>query len=108
MLDEPRYQKIADEALRRIEKALGDFDPDQIDAELAGDVLTITLAGKSKCIVNTQRPTRQLWVAANARAWHFSWDEAQQRWIDDKDASIELYAQLARIVKDATGVDAKL
>jgi CyaY protein len=105
MLDEPRYQKLADAALHRIERAAGDFDPDVVDCELAGDVLTITLRGKTKCIVNTQRPTRQIWVAAAARAWHFSYDETKDRWYDDKQPENELFAQLARILKDHAGVD---
>jgi CyaY protein len=105
MLDEPRYQKLADAALRRIERALGDFDPDTLDCEIAGDVLTITLRGASKCIVNTQRPTRQLWLAANARAWHFSYDEATDRWLDDKGRGIELYSQIAQIVREGAGLD---
>jgi CyaY protein len=102
-MDESRYQKLADVALARIEKALGDQDPDVIDCERAGDVLSITFTGGKKCIVNTQRPTRQLWVAANARAWHFSYDEGTSAWLDDKDAKIELFTQLGAIVRDAAG-----
>ncbi len=102
-MDETRYQKLADVALRRIERALGDEDPDEIDCELVGDVLSVTFKGGKKCVVNTQRPTRQIWVAANARAWHFSYDDAKDAWFDDKDAAVELFAQLARIVKDASG-----
>jgi CyaY protein len=106
MLDEARYQKLADAAFRKIERVLGDFDPDILDCELSGDVVTITMQGKAKCIVNTQRPTRQIWVAASARAWHFSYDENQDAWRDDKRPEVELFAQLVRIVKDGAGVDA--
>jgi CyaY protein len=103
MLDEAHYQKLADAALRKIERALGDFDPDEIDCELAGDVLTVTFPGNRKCVVNTQRPTRQIWVAATARAWHFSYDVARDRWIDDKRPEVELFGQIAEIVREATG-----
>ena len=102
-MDEARYQQLADVALRRIERALGDHDPDEVDCELAGDVLSLTFRGGKKCVVNTQRPTRQIWVAANARAWHFSYDEATGAWVDDKDRAVELFGQIARIVKDAAG-----
>jgi CyaY protein len=103
MLDEARYQKLADTALRTIERTLGDFDPDEIDCELAGDVLTLTFPGNRKCVVNTQRPTRQIWVAASARAWHFSYDEGKDRWIDNKRPEVELFGQIAEIVREATG-----
>ncbi len=102
-MDESRYQTLADLALGRIERALGDHDPDEVDLERAGDVLSLTFKGGKKCIINTQRPTRQLWVAANARAWHFSYDEAKDAWLSDKDPAVELFAQLARIVKEASG-----
>ena len=108
MLDEPRYQKLADEVLRRLDRSLGDLDPDLVDCELAGDVLTITLRGKVKCIVNTQRPTRQIWVAAAARAWHFAYDEAADRWYDEKDKTNELFTRVGQIVKEQAGVEVPL
>jgi CyaY protein len=104
-MDESRYQKLADEAFRRIDKAFADVDPDVVDCERAGDVVTITFPDKSRCIVNTQRPTRQIWVAANARGWHFSYDEARGVWLDDKGAGEELFATLVSIVKQRAAVD---
>jgi CyaY protein len=107
MLDEPTYLQLADAAFRRIGDAFENVDPDVVDCESAGDVVTLTLRGGARCVVNTQRPTRQIWLAANARAWHFSWDEAGNRWIDDKGRGDELFATLARIVKEGTGADVR-
>jgi CyaY protein len=107
-MDESTYQKLADQAFRAIGDAFESVDPDVVDCEIAGDVVTLTIRGGRKCIVNTQRPARQIWLAANARAWHFSWDEASRRWLDDKGRGDELFATLARIVKEATGAELKL
>jgi CyaY protein len=107
-MEEARYQQLADEALRRIEDMLADVDADLVDPERAGDVLTLTFASGKKAVINTQRPTRQIWVAANARAWHFSYDEATQKWMDDKGQGVELLRQIASIVKDSAGVDLPL
>ncbi len=104
-MDEPTYQKLADEAFRAIGNAFEDFDSDVVDCDSAGDVVTLTMRGGAKCVVNTQRPTRQIWLAANARGWHFSWDEGSRRWIDDKGRGEELYATIARVVKQATGAE---
>lgn len=104
-MDEPRYQKLADVALRSIEDLLKDVDAEVVDIERAGDVLTLTFASGKKAVVNTQRPTRQIWLAANARAWHFSYEEPAGRWMDDKGQGVELVAQIAAIVKDLAGVD---
>ena len=103
MMDESRYQKLADVVLRAIEDMFKDVDAEIVDIERAGDVLTLTFGNKKKAVINTQRPTRQIWVAANARAWHFSYDEAKAEWLDDKDAAVELFTQLGRIVADASG-----
>jgi CyaY protein len=104
-MDESAYQKLADEAFRAIGDAFEEVDSELVDCEFAGDVVTLTMRGGTKCVVNTQRPARQIWLAANARAWHFSWDEAGQRWVDDKGRGDELYATIARVVKQATGID---
>jgi CyaY protein len=113
-MDERAYQHLADAALHRIEDALKDVDPDEVDCERAGDVVTLTFKGGKKCVVNTQRPTRQIWLAANARAWHFGWDPAGERWVDDKGqtnadgTAVELLGAVKKIVRDAAGVDVDL
>jgi CyaY protein len=104
-MDESTYQRLADEAFRSIGDAFENVDSELVDCEIAGDVMTLTMRGGGRCIVNTQRPARQIWLAANARAWHFSWDEAGKRWVDDKGRGEELCATLARIVKETTGAD---
>jgi len=111
-MDESRYQKLADVALRAIEDLLKDVDAEVVDIERSGDVLTLTFATGKKAVVNTQRPTRQIWLAANARAWHFSYQEAEGtvagRWLDDKGQGVELVAQIAAIVKEASGLELTL
>ncbi|MBV9950129.1 MAG: iron donor protein CyaY [Myxococcales bacterium] len=104
-MDESRFQKLADETFRRIGDGFEHVDPDLADCEVAGDVATLTLRGGAKCVVNMQRPARQIWLAANARAWHFSWDERASRWVDDKGRGDELFETIARIVKQGTGAD---
>jgi CyaY protein len=113
-MDERAYQHLADTALARIEKAFRDVDPDDVDCERSGDVVTLTLKGGKKCVVNTQRPTRQIWLAANARAWHFAWDEGAKTWVDDKgqrngDGSpVELFGSVQRIVRESSGLEVDL
>lgn len=111
-MDESRYQKLADVALRAIEDMLKDVDAEVVDVERAGDVLNLTFASGKKAVVNTQRPTRQIWLAANARAWHFSYHEPDGtvagRWMDDKGQGVELLSQIAVVVKESAGIDLPL
>jgi len=104
-LDESRYLQLAHATFDRIQNALDDVDPADVDVDSAGDVLTLTLKDGARCIVNTQRPTKQIWLAARSRAWHFDWDEAGARWLDDKGTGAELLATLKEIVKVGGGVD---
>ena len=99
MLDETRYLQLVGETFRRIEDALANVDPADVDLDSSGDVLTLTLRDGVRCIVNTQRPARQLWLAARANAWHFSYDETRKEWIDDKGRGDELFSTLEKIVQ---------
>jgi len=104
MMDESRYLRLVGETFRKLEDAVADVDPSDIDFDSAGDVLTFTMKNGVRCIVNTQRPTRQIWVAARANAWHFSWDEEKSAWMDDKGRG-ELHATLRAIAKEHAGID---
>ncbi|MGH7284809.1 MAG: iron donor protein CyaY [Polyangiaceae bacterium] len=106
-MDERQYQFLADGAFKMIEGMFEDIDAEDVDCERAGDVITLTMRGGKKCIVNTQRPTKQIWLAANARAWHFSFDESVNRWKDDKGENRELFETIANVAKEMAGVDVK-
>ncbi len=66
-MDETTYQRLADQAFRAIGDAFEDVDAELVDCEIAGDVVTLTLPGAKRCIINTQRPTRQI-LARRQRA----------------------------------------
>ena len=98
-MDENRYLELAHETFRRIVDAFDDVDWKEADVETSGDVVTITWSDKSRCIVNTQRPVRQIWLAGGDRAWHFDWDEGSERWLDDKGSGAELVSTIVDIAR---------
>ncbi len=105
-MDEQAYLKLADSTFKHIEDLLEDVDADDVDFDRAGDVLTLAFKNGKKCIVNTQRPTRQIWLAAGVHAWHFEWDGS--KWIDDKEKTRELIQTIQGVVKEQAGVDLAL
>ena len=107
-VDEQKYLHIADAAFTRIEDALADLDADDVDCERAGDVVTLVFKGGKRCVINTQRSTRQVWLAAQARAWHFSYDDAAAKWLDDKGTGAELFSTIAKIVEELAGIDVRV
>jgi CyaY protein len=104
-MDEHEFERRAADAWKHVLDLFEDVDPDDADVEQSGDVIRIDFRGGQRVVLNTQRPARQIWLAGGAHAWHFSYDAAQDRWIDDKGRGVELYAQLAVMAKQAVGVE---
>ncbi len=108
MLDEPRYNQLVAGVFKRLLAAVDGVDPDVLEADSTGDMVTLTAANGEKCIVNTQRAVRQLWVAGKGQGIHFTFDEADQRWRDDKGKGLELFAFIREVVQHLTGTPLQL
>ena len=106
-MDETRYNQLVAAAFQRLLRALDKVDPDFLDADSTGDMVTVTSAAGQKVVVNTQRATRQIWVAGKGLGLHFSF-EADNRWMDDKGKGIELFAFVADAVEAVSGVRLEL
>jgi len=102
MMGEPEYRQRVDEALRHIDVAFEDIDPDLAESDCAQGSLVVTFRQTLKLIVSPQAPVRQVWVAFRDRAWHLSL--ADGRWLDDRGGGVELFALVASIVREQAGV----
>ena len=104
MLDDATYNTLVAEIFKRLLKGLDTVDPDALDADSTGDMVTIT-GNKSgqKVVVNTQRAVRQLWVAGKGAGIHFDFEPASARWLDDKGKGLELFAWVSQCVEAASG-----
>ena len=103
MMDEAPYNQLISTAFKRILKAADAIDPDVLEADSTGDMVTLTARSGAKCIVNTQRAVRQVWVAGKGQGLHFSYDAASGTWHDDKGKGLELFAFVADVVRELTG-----
>ena len=102
-MEEREFEKRAADAFKRVLDLFEDIDPDDADVEPSGDVIRIDYRGGARVVLNTQRPTRQLWLAGGQRAWHFNFDAQQDKWLDDKGRGEELYATLSALTQAAIG-----
>jgi CyaY protein len=102
-MDETHYNHLVAAAFQRLMRAVDEADPDLLDADSTGDMVTLTAASGEKVIVNTQRATRQIWVAGKGMGIHFSVD-GESRWMDDKGKGLELFAFVADAVETISGV----
>lgn len=75
------FVKMADKELINLEKQLSSFDPDEIEADFLGDVLSITVKKVEKIIINRNSAAKQIWVAATRLAWHFNYEAAEKKWL---------------------------
>ena len=101
-MDRPTFLRLADEAIRRVEDWLEDFDPDEVDFAAADGVLKIQFAGGPTFVINRQTATNQMWYAAGVRAWHYDRDETSGDWLSDKDGH-ELFARISETVSEKLG-----
>ena len=99
-MDESEYSTRVSRTFAKLMNALDAADPDVLDVESTGDMITVTSHRGEKCVINTQRAVHQIWVAGKSQGIHFSWDAARQGWWDDKQKGIELFAFIGEAVRE--------
>ena len=104
-VEEREYESLAREAFDRVIDMFDDVDPDDVDVEQAGDVITLTCASGKRVVMNTQRPARQIWLAGDERAWHFSFDPDRAGWFDDKRPDEELLTTIRGLMRTLAQVE---
>ncbi len=103
MMDDAEFSIAAGHLFKRVVKAVDAADPDVLEADSTGDMVTVvaTKTGE-KVIINTQRAVRQIWVAGKGAGLHFSFSVNNQ-WLDDKGKGVELLAWVEECVEAASG-----
>ncbi len=104
-MDEKQFERLASDELERIEEALSALDG--VDIDLADGILTLEFDEGPKVVVNSHSAARQIWVAANLAAGHFSPDPKTGRWFDSKTGE-DLWDRLQSILTERLGHPVKL
>ena len=110
---EAEYRACIKKTVDQIGKAFENVDPDVAECEMQFGALTILITKGpkgAKCILSAQPSVQQLWLAIASRgvAFHFNYDPAVQKWLDDKGKNIELTSYLNAYLLAETGLDLKL
>jgi CyaY protein len=100
VLSEQEFDARADEALRALDRALN--EEAGLEADLESGILTIEFEDGLKYIVNSHRAARQIWMAADSSAWHYSFRPADGRWVASKSGD-ELWATLGAVIGKKLG-----
>lgn len=104
-MDEKTFADLTDQVMRRVLAALDAQDPDVVEAANEAGVVKISFPSGPPYVLNVQRPVREVWLAADRRAWHFRYDGT--RWVDPKSGD-ELYARLTALLQGKTGLTLRL
>jgi CyaY protein len=104
-LTEQEFERLADEDLHALEGALCDLDGLEVSLEMG--ILTLEFGDGTKYVVNSHRAARQIWMAAELRAWHFDYRSADQRWVAAKSGD-ELWEALAGVTSRKLGRTVRL
>jgi CyaY protein len=107
-MEEKTYRHLLDEIFARIDAAFERVDPDLAEVALSQGTLTITYPGNLRLMLTPQPTPRQLWVAFRDRAWHFDYDPARGRWMDDRGLGIEVCKLIEETTQQAGGVEVRI
>lgn len=106
-LDESRFATLADSLLEHIADTVDDVLGDEIDAELRGGILTLTIDSGGQYVINKHAPNREIWMSSPASgATHFGYVDGD--WVSTRDPKARLAEMLAAELKARFGVEITL
>lgn len=82
-MDQNEYARAADACLAAITDWLADIE--DLDLTTRDGLIQIEFDDGARYVVNRQGAAHQMWLAADARAWHYNLDPASGDWLDDRD-----------------------
>mgnify|MGYP002777658342 CR=1 FL=1 len=101
------FYKRSAKALEHIDARLGGLELEELDVQLAGDVLTLIFKDGARYVINAHSAAGQIWMAAGTEAWHFDFDDGHGKWIARKNGD-ELMSTVARVVGAKLGTHLSL
>jgi CyaY protein len=107
-MTDQEFVAAAENVFGAIEAALDRSGVD-IDTLRSGNVLQIEFDDGSKAIVNSQEPTREIWLAAKSGGFHYRYTEHKGTlaWHDTRTQE-ELFVALSRVVSQQSGETVQL
>jgi frataxin len=110
-MDEPEFERQAVKVLDRLMAQIEDQAMDELDVDLEGGILSITLPDGGTYLINKHAPNREIWLSSpKSGAWHFRHDP-EAGWVSTRvvdDARPELHRLLSDELAAVTGTPVEL
>ena len=106
-MDSKIFSIESSKALQHIDEVIGDLEHEELDVNLAGDVLKLAFDDGVTFVINAHSAAKQVWMAAGTTAWHFDFLPESGRWVARK-TDEELMATVARVVGAKLGQSVEL
>lgn len=103
--DEHLFRKEVSGALSRLLQQLDEVETDDMDPRLSEGNLAVSFESGGTFVLSQQTPTRELWLSANLRAWHFK--HQGDRWIE-RDSGEPMSELLSRLFTEKLGTRVQL
>ncbi len=102
---EAEFRQAVDGLLKRTLQRLDECDPDLLDASMTTGNLVLRFSSGATFVLSQQAPTRELWLSANLRAWHFVHEGG--RWVE-RDTGEPMLPLLAGLIAEKLGQPVQL
>ena len=97
-LDIAGIDLVAEDTLESLTRAL-DAVGEEIDPDFANGILRIEFGEGPPYVINSHRAARQIWLAAERSAAHYSLDKVSGAWLDDKTGE-ELFTRVEKLLSE--------
>lgn len=103
--DEQRFRQIVADALRNLSRQVDAIESDDLEGKLTDGVLQVDFEAGGVFVLSQQVPTRELWLSAMSKAWHFGY--ADGRWTE-RDSGEPLEAVLSSLFTRKLGSNVQI
>lgn len=102
---EAGFRNSVETLLKTLLSQLDECDPDLLDPAMTTGNLVLRFSSGATFVLSQQAPTRELWLSANLRAWHFVHEAG--RWVE-RDTGEDMLALLSGLIGEKLGTSLTL
>lgn len=98
-MSEQQFRGFVREVLSSLFDQIDALESDDLDPSQTDGVISCHFRRGGSFVLSQQVPTRELWLSANLRAWHFRYDEDKAAWFE-RDTGEPMLPLLSRLFSE--------